>query len=112
MSSLLTMPMFNNISMFRSPFKMARDRSGSISKSVKPSDQNQERRSRERPDALDYHKLARSENHSEESQTLDNRIASCSSDYSSSNVSMARSTLSQEDRRTKILKFWDKKLQR
>ena len=52
----------------------------------------------------------RSMNRSEETQTLGNRIVSSSSDYSSSNVSMARSTLSAEERRSKVLKFWDKKL--
>lgn len=98
--------------MFKQPFKMARDRSSSICNSSKPREANEMKRSSTGSGnpAVNHTSSPRSLNRSE-TQALDGRMASCSSDYSS-NVSMCRSTLSQEERRAKILKFWDKKLQR
>lgn len=112
MSSMLTMPIFGKMNLLKQPYKMVRERSSSIGTLAKGA-RDEERRSRERQEqrGIESQNTPRSMNRSEETPTVGgNRVVSCSSDYSSSNVSMARSTLSQEERRTKVLKFWDKKL--
>ena len=98
--------------MFKNPFKMTRDRSSSICNSSKPREPNETKRSSTGNGNQAAHPLTspRSLNRSE-TQALDGRMVSCSSE-NSSNVSMCRSTLSQDERRHKILKFWDKKIQR